>query len=138
MLDDGAVVVLLLGGFLRAVGMLAVRMLAVARGGGVVPLSLRFFVFNARRAGEDAGYVRNVVGAHHDVHAIALLVGAVRAGEHTLTEAGDVGDAHPGGAFNTGQGMARPAVVERNFGEHEAARGFTEVALERLLGQQTA
>ena len=134
MLDDGAVVVLLLGGFLRAVGMLAVRMLAVARSGGVVPLSLRFFVFNTRRAGEDAGYVRNVVGAHHHVHAIALLVGAVRAGEHALAEAGDVGNAHPGGIFDAGQGVACPAVVERNFGEHEAARGFTEVALERLLG----
>ena len=110
----------------------------MARSGSVVPLSLRFFVFNARRAGEDAGYVRNVVGAHHDVYAIALLVGAIGAGEHALAEAGDVGDAHPGGAFDAGQGVACPTVVERNLGEHEAARGFTEVALERLLGQQAA
>ena len=34
--------------------------------------------------------------------------------------------------------MTRPTVVERNFGEHEAARGFTEITLERLLGQQAA
>ena len=116
MLDIGAVVVRLLGGFLRGVGVLA-----VARGGGV--LRLHFFIFNARRAGEDAGYVRNVVGAHHHVHAIALLIGAIGAGEHALTESGDVGDAHPGGTFDAGQGVTRPTVVERNFGEHEAARG---------------
>ena len=72
------------------------------------------------------------------MHTIALLVGAVGAGEHALTKAGDVGDAHPGGTFDAGQGMTRPTVVERNFGEHEAARGFAEVALECLLGQQTA
>ena len=140
-LDNGGFVALLLGGdrhagfggFLRGVGVLA-----VARGGGVVPLSFCFFVFNARRAGENTGYVRNVVGAHHDVHTIALLVGGIRAGEHTLTKAGDVGDAHPGGTFDAGQGVSRPTVVERNFGEHEAARGFTEITLERLLGQQAA
>ena len=102
MLDNGAVVVRLLGGFLRGVGVLA-----VARGGGV--LRLQFFVFDARRAGEDAGYVRNVVGAHHDVHAIALLVGAIGAGEHALTEAGDVGDAHPGGTFDARSGRGLPS-----------------------------
>ena len=107
--------------------------LAVARGGGVV--RLHFLVFNARRAGKNKGYVRNVVGAHHDVYTIALLVGGVGAGEHALTESGDVGDTHPGGTFDAGQGVARPTVVERNFGEHEAARGFAEITLERLLGQ---
>ena len=45
MLDNGAVVVLLLGGFLRGVGVLA-----VARGGGV--LRLHFFVFRSTTVGQ--------------------------------------------------------------------------------------
>ena len=63
-LDNGGFVVLLLGGdrhagfggLLRSVGMLA-----VAGCGSVV--RFHFFVFDARRAGENTGYVRNVVGA---------------------------------------------------------------------------
>ena len=88
-------------GFFGSVGMLA-----VAGCGSVV--RFHFFVFDARRAGENTGYVRNVVGAHHDVHAVALLVGGIGAGEHALTKAGDVGDAHPGGTFDTGHGRDPP------------------------------
>ena len=72
------------------------------------------------------------------MHTITLLVGAIGAGEHTLTKAGDVGDAHPGGTLNVDERVAGPAVIQRNLGEHEAARRLTEITLQRLLGQQTA
>ena len=103
-----------------------------------VPRVVAFTLSILRRLGEDTGDLGRLIGAHHGVHSITLLVARIGPGEHPLTEPGDVGDARTRSSLNIDQCVPGPLLMKRQFGENQTPRCLPVVAPDRLLRQDTA